>query len=86
VEAVNTPASKRDETQRAELAQYYRGSVSPEAQELKEKLAAHAKKQPRLPETKAAILVEEDRGRDTRGSISLVGCLIRTIPSPAGSR
>jgi hypothetical protein len=65
-EIVNTPASKRDEPQRAELAQYYRQSVNPDARMLKEKLAAHAKKQPRLPETKAAVLAEEENGRDTR--------------------
>jgi hypothetical protein len=64
-DALNTPASDRTEDQRASLAKYYREDVDPEIVRLKKARAAQAKKEPKFPETKAAVLLEEAKPRET---------------------
>jgi hypothetical protein len=60
-----TPADQRTEKQKAELARYYREEVDPKARELNKLVQGHAKKEPKLPETKAQTLAENDKPRKT---------------------
>ena len=63
---LRTPRDQRDEKQRAELAKYYREELDPGTLKLKKALAAHARTEPKFPETKAATLVENDPPRKTQ--------------------
>ena len=54
-------ASERTPEQKKEVAEFYREQIDPETLELKKQIAAHARKRPTEPPTKAAILVEDDR-------------------------
>jgi hypothetical protein len=57
---LRTPREQRHEQQTAELSKYYREELDPGTLKLKKQLAAHARTEPKFPETKAATLVEND--------------------------
>jgi hypothetical protein len=58
-------ADRRSEKQKAELAKYYREEIDPAARKLDQRLAAHAKKEPKFPETKAQTMAESEKPRST---------------------
>ena len=60
-----TPADERTAQQKDALADYYRDEIDPEAKKLRKPIQEHAKKEPKPPETAAAILVEREKSRDT---------------------
>ncbi len=60
-----TPAEKRTAEQKDTLADYYRDEVDPGAKKLRKPIQEHAKKEPKYPETAAAILVEREKPRAT---------------------
>lgn len=59
--AMGMRPSERAPEQKKELADFYREQIDPETLELKKQIAAHPRKRPTEPPTKAAILVEDDR-------------------------
>ncbi|MDO8540629.1 MAG: PSD1 and planctomycete cytochrome C domain-containing protein [Opitutaceae bacterium] len=59
----NTPAEKRTDEQRKALMSYYRDEVDAEARKLRKPLQDLAKKEPKYPETKAAIMAERSSPR-----------------------
>ncbi len=65
-EAWFTPADQRTGEQKKVLVNYYRDEVDSKAKELRKPIQEHAKKEPKYPETAAAILVEREKPRDTR--------------------
>ncbi|MCL4785510.1 MAG: DUF1553 domain-containing protein [Verrucomicrobia bacterium] len=63
--AWTTTPDKRTPEQKAVLADYFRDEVDPEAKKLRKPVEDHAKKAPGYPETKAAILTERAKPRQT---------------------
>jgi hypothetical protein len=59
--ALATPPSERTLNQIRELTDFYRDQVDLETLDLKKQIAAHARRRPVEPPTKAAIMVEENR-------------------------
>ncbi len=73
--AFNSSPGQRTTEQRAALAKYFRDEVDEEAKKLRQPIEEHAKKEPRFPETKAAVLAERASPRDTH--IHLRGDFLR---------
>jgi hypothetical protein len=63
--AWNTPAGQRTAAHQAALHAYYRDGVDAEARKLRKPLQDLLKKEPKYPETKAAILAERASPRET---------------------
>ncbi|MBI4625115.1 MAG: DUF1553 domain-containing protein [Verrucomicrobia bacterium] len=63
--AWHTPPAKRPPKHLTALAEYFRDEVDPEAKKLRKPIQDHAKKEPKYPETKAAILAEREAPRAT---------------------
>src|SRR5436309_3286637 len=61
VAALQVSVEERTKEQRQELARYFREQIDPRAKKLRDQLAAHAKKEPKYPATKAPILIAESR-------------------------
>jgi len=59
--ALATSPGKRTPEQFKILTEFYREQIDPDTLELKKQIAAHARRRPTEPPTKAAILVEENR-------------------------
>jgi len=64
--AWHTSAGQRSSEQKTAIAAYFRDEVDEEAKKLRQPIEKHAKKEPKYPETKAAILAEREKPRDTR--------------------
>jgi hypothetical protein len=56
---LDTLPQQRDAQQRALLARFYREEIDPGTKKLQQRIAAHAKREPKSPETKAATLAED---------------------------
>ncbi len=76
--AWHTPPAERTTKHRAALTAYYRDEIDPEAKKLRKPLLDHAKKEPKYPETKAAILAERAKPRDTH--VHIRGDFLRPGP------
>lgn len=63
--AWNTSPDNRIAEQKAALATYFRDELDAEAKKLRQPIEEHAKKEPKFPETKAAILAEREKPRET---------------------
>lgn len=59
--ALATPPEQRTDEQVESVARFYRQEIDPATIELKKQLAAHARQEPKFPETKAAILASDSR-------------------------
>jgi len=57
--------NQRTEEQKVELAKYFREEIDPGAKKLLKPVQDHAKKEPKYPETKAAVLAERAKPRQT---------------------
>lgn len=66
LDAMAAGVEDRSEEQKAALAKYYREEIDPGTLRLKKQLAAHARNEPKFPETKAAALVAADPPRTTQ--------------------
>ena len=76
--AWHTPAAQRTAKHKAALAAYYRDDVDVEARKLRKPIQDLAKKEPKYPETKAAILAERTRPRETH--VHIRGDFLRPGP------
>jgi hypothetical protein len=63
--AWSTPPAQRTTAQKAALENYFREEVDADAKQLRQPIEEHAKKEPRFPEAKAAILAEREKPRGT---------------------
>ncbi len=77
--AWNTLPAKRTPKQLAALTGYFRDEIDPEAKKRRKPVLDHAKKEPKYPETKAAILAERDTPRATH--VHVRGDFLRAGPS-----
>ena len=85
--AWNTPADKRITEQKKALANYYRDEVDSGAANLRKPIKDHAKKEPLYPATKAAVLAERKKSREThvhvRGDFLRPGDLVESATPAA---
>jgi len=63
--AWHTAPGQRSAKEKAVLVEYFRDEVDAEAKKLRLQIEEHAKKEPKFPETKAAVLVERAKPRET---------------------
>jgi hypothetical protein len=63
--ALATAPKQRTANQNDTLARYFTTQVDPKGRELNQQLVAHAKLAPKYPETKAAVVAQEPKGRQT---------------------
>ncbi|MSU49759.1 MAG: DUF1549 domain-containing protein, partial [Opitutus sp.] len=61
----NTAPAQRTDRQNTALANYHRDEIDPQTKKLRKPLDEHAKKEPKYPETKAAVLAERTAPRET---------------------
>ena len=61
----NANPAQRTPLQKTALANYHRDEIDPQAKELRRPIDEHAKKEPRYPATKAAVLAERAKPRET---------------------
>ncbi len=74
----NTPPEQRTLAQKKALADYHRDEIDPQAKKLRRPLDDHAKTEPKYPETKAAVLAERAKARDTH--VHIRGDFLRPGP------
>jgi hypothetical protein len=58
-------SSLRTEEERRDLARFYREEIDPQTVEIKKRLAAHVRKEPKYPATAAAVLLKSEKPRAT---------------------
>lgn len=81
--AWHTPPAERTTKHKAALTAYHRDEIDPEAKKLRKPLLDHAKKEPKYPETKAAILAERAKPRETH--VHTRGDFLRPGPKVAAA-
>ncbi len=81
--AWHTPPAERTPQHHAALAAYHRDEIDPEARKLRKPLLDHAKTEPKYPETKAAMLAERAKPRDTH--VHIRGDFLRPGPKVAAA-
>ncbi len=76
--AWHTPPAERTPKHQAALTAYYRDEIDATARKLRKPLLDHAKKEPKYPDTKAAILAERAKPRETH--VHIRGDFLRPGP------